>query len=327
MSGNPGGITPPLYWYMQQLQRLIGYDEHQALYNPDDLIEFINIARRETAAQGQCIRRLSPAQGSIGTLEIIEPGAGYTNPTLSISTPDAPSGSPPYPAGLQATGVVQQIGGQLVTAGLTVGGAGYFQPAVTINDPTGAGGVIQANVAGVWATAFGQEEYFFSDIPLSGFAGVWTPLAIRSVSFNWNNWQWSASRLSFSKYQALIRQYVASFYAPPVWCCQFGQGIDGTYKLYPLPDQPYSQSVDCICLPFDLFDDTTYEAIPQPWRHAVPFYAAHLCLLSKAAEVPQMLPLASTYFNEKSGGLFQVAMRRARAFSQPGYASSYYGRV
>lgn len=317
----------PLFWYMQQLQRLIGFDEHQAIYNPDDLIEFINIARAEVAAQGQCIRRLSPAQASIMTLEVVNPGVNYTNPTLVISTPDAPSGSPPNPAGLQAQGVCMAIGGQIVTAGLTVGGDGYFQPHVTVNDPTGVGAVITAQVGPVWQTNFGQEEYLFRDIPLGGFAGIKEVLAIRSVSFNWNNWQWSASRVGFSKYMALIRQYVASFYAPPVWCCQFGQGVDGSYKLYPLPDQPYSQSVDCMCMPYDLTDDLTYEAIPTPWRHAVPYYAAHLCLLSKAAEIPQMLPLANTYFNEKTGGLFQVSMRRARAFSQPGYASSYYGRV
>lgn len=319
--------TSPLFWYLQQLQRLIGFDEHQALYNIDDLIAFTNIARAEVAAQGQCIRRLSPAQASIMTLNVVEPGTNYTNPSLQISAPDAPSGSPPYPAGLQAQGVCMAIGGQIATAGLTVGGDGYFQPSVTVNDPTGTGAVISAQVGPVWATQFGQEEYFFRDIPLGGFAGVESVLAIRSVSFNWNNWQWSASRVGFSKYMGLIRQYVASFYAPPVWCCQFGQGIDGSYKLYPLPDQPYSQSVDCMCLPQELTDDTTYEAIPAPWRHAVPFYSAHLCLLSKSAEIPQMLPLANTYFNERSGGLFQVAMRRARAFSQPGYSSSFYGRV
>jgi hypothetical protein len=319
--------TPPLFWYLQETSRLIGMDEHQALFNIDDIINWVNIARAEVAAQGQCIRRLSPAQASIMTLTVENPGVNYTNPTLKISTPDAPSGSPPNPAGLQAQGVCMAIGGQIATAGLTVGGDGYFQPSVTVNDPTGTGAVITAQVGPVWQTNFGQEEYLFSDIPLGGFAGVQSVLAIRSVSFNWNNWQWSASRVSFSKYMGLIRQYVASFYAPPVWCCQFGQGVDGSYKLYPLPDQPYSMSVDCMCLPYDLTDDTSYEAIPQPWRRAVPFYAAHLCLLSKAAEIPQMLPLANTYFNDRGGGLFQVHMRRARAFSQPGYPSSQYGRV
>lgn len=318
---------PPLYYYLQQLRRLIGYDEHMALYNDDDLIEHVNIARAEVAAQGQCIRRLSPAQSSIMRLHVIQPGNGYTNPTLTISTPDAPSGSPPNPTGLQASGVCMAIGGEIATAGLTAGGAGYFQPVVTVNDPTGTGAVIQAELGPLWQTQFGQEEYRFADIPIGGFAGVAAVLAMRSVSFNWNNWQWSASRVSFSKYQAIIRQYVASFYAPPVWCAQFGQGVDGSYKLYPLPDQAYSMSVDCLCLPSDLTDDTGYEAIPQPWRRAVPYFAAHLTLLSKSAEIPQMLPLANTYFNERTGGLFQVEMRRARAFAQPGYASSWYGRV
>lgn len=321
--------TPPLFVYAQALRRLIGYDENFALFSEDDLNSFISIARQEVAAQGQCIRRLSPCQGSIYTLDVTNPGSGYTAPTLTISAPDAPSGSKPYPQGLQATGDLQIIGGQISNASVVIGGAGYFQPTVTINDATGSGAVITPTLTPLWQTNVGQEEYAFSDIPLAGFPGISSVLAIRSITIFWGpgNWQWSCGRVSFSKYQALYRQYSTQWLAPPVIACQFGQGIEGTYKLYPIADQAYPQQVDCICLPADLEDDTSYEAIPVPWRNAVPFYAAHLALLSKAAEVPQMLPLALQYFNETTGGLFMTHMRRARAFSQPGYVSSYYGRL
>lgn len=319
--------TPWLYKYMQDVQRLVGFDETQAIFNVNDLQDFINTARGEVAAQGQCIRLLTPCAGSILTLGVIEGGAGYTSPTLSISAPDAPSGSLPYPRGAQATGVVQQIGGQIVSAGVSFGGGGYFQPVATVNDPTGTGAIITAQVSPFNQAVFGQEEYPFSLIDLTPFPGIGAILSVRSISMVWSNWQWSVSFLGFSKYQAMIRQYVASFFAPPVWACQFGQGVAGSFKMYPIPDQAYQMQWDCLCLPSDLEDDTSFEAIPEPWTKAVPFYAAHLALLSRAAEIPALMPLAFRYFNEKDGGLFGVHMRRARAFSQPGRVSSFYGRV
>ena len=36
---------------------------------------------------------------------------------------------------------------------------------------------------------------------------------------------------------------------------------------------------DCLCLPSDLLDDQSYEAIPKPWQDAVPYFAAHLAMI------------------------------------------------
>jgi|SRR5215469_10784049 len=317
----------PYTYYLKEVQRLVGFDQHEALYNIDDLLAFINTARAEVAAQGQCIRLLTPCAGQVLQLQVVTPGHGYVNPVVAISAPDAPSGDLPFPRGAQALGTVQQVGGSLSNASVTFGGAGYFQPTVTVSDSAGTGGALIATISPSNTTVFGQETYYFKNIDLTPFPGIRSILSVRSVSFVWNNWQWSRSSVSFSKYQAMIRQYVASFYAPPVWVCQFGQGVAGSLKMYPLPDQPYQMQWDCLCLPADLTDETIYEAIPEPWTKAVPFYAAHLALMSRSAEVPQMLPLAQTYFNDRTGGLFQVHMRRARAFAQPGTVSSYYGRV
>ena len=320
-------VGSPLYRYLAQVQRLIGYDEHQGLYNIDDLAEFVNIARGEVAAQGQCIRRKTPSSGAIYQLNVVAPGVGYSNPLVTISAPDAPSGSLPYPLGAQATATVQQIGGQISGGFINFGGAGYFQPTATIIDPTGTGAIVQPVVVPINQTMYGQEEYPFSGVSMAPFPGVGQILAVRSVTFTWGNEQWSLTNVSFSRYQAQIRRYTSSFFAPPGVCCQFGQGTEGTLLLYPFPDQSYQMVWDTTCLPLDLIDDTSFEAIPPPFDKAVPYYAAHLALLSRAAEVPQMLPLANTYFNEKTGGLFGAHMRRARAFSQPGQVSSFYGRV
>ena len=35
--------------------------------------------------------------------------------------------------------------------------------------------------------------------------------------------------------------------------------------------------LDCFCVPIDLVNDSTVEAIPYPFTEAVPYYAAYLC--------------------------------------------------
>jgi hypothetical protein len=49
--------------------------------------------------------------------------------------------------------------------------------------------------------------------------------------------------------------------------------------MYPIPNQTYQLEIDCICLPSDLVSDQDYEAIPDPWTDAVPYFAAHLAYL------------------------------------------------
>lgn len=317
----------PLFTYMQDTYRLLGRDETQSEWNPDDIIAWINIARGEVAAQGQCIRRESPISGSVLSINVTAAGSGYTNPTATISAPDAPSGFLPYPAGAQATAVAQQIGGGISNISVSFGGSGYFQPTVTISDPTGAGATATATITPIQQTTFNQENYNFSDIPISAFPGVASVLAVPSVTVLWTNIQWTCINIGYRRFMATVRNYVYSYNAPPAVCAQFGQGVDGSLRLFPRPDQNYQLVFDCLCLPSDLIDDNDFEAIPEPWRKAVPFYAAHLGLLSKASITPQFADLAFRYFNEKDGGLFGVHMRRARAFSNPGKVGSFYGRT
>jgi hypothetical protein len=315
--------------YLMQTQRLVGLDSHQELFNLDDLIEFVNIGRQEVAAQGQCLRYVTPYQGSVMSIEVTAPGAGYVLPVVTITPPDQPSGAIPFPSGATATALAQQIGGMISSVGISFGGAGYFTPPlVTITDLSGPGegATAVATLSPFNAALPGQEIYEFSAIDLSP-AGYGAVLAVLGVSFLWGNWQWTANRVSLSKYMAVIRQWTTNFLAPPEWCCQQGQGVAGSLRLYPIPDQPYPMIWDALCLPQDLLDDTSQEVIPDPWRRAVPYYAAHLALLSRSATVPQLMPLAMRYYNEEKGGLFNNMMARARAFSQPGYTSSFYWRV
>lgn len=315
--------------YLLELKRLIGFDMHEALYNELDLIDFINIARDEVAAQGQCLRFVTPYQGQILSVQVTDPGSGYVQPIATLGPPDQPSGRLPYPTGATATALAQQIGGMISSVNINFGGDGYaIPPLVTITDAAGPGDGASAVsiVAPINQALEGQEVYSFAAVDLSPSPQLRSILAVKGVSFIWGNWQWTANRVSLSRYMALSRQWTTNFFAPPEICTQEGQGTNGSLRLYPIPDQEYPMIWDCLCLPLPLIDDETYEPIPEPWTKAVPYYAAHLCLLSQAAKVPQFFNLSQAYFNEKTGGLFNTAMVRARAFSQPGAVGSFYGR-
>ena len=59
-----------LYRYLMDVQRLVGFDETQAIFNISDLHDFVNTARDEVAAQGQCVRLLPKVSGGILTMQV-----------------------------------------------------------------------------------------------------------------------------------------------------------------------------------------------------------------------------------------------------------------
>lgn len=77
----------------------------------------------------------------------------------------------------------------------------------------------------------------------------------------------------------------------PTIAAQLQQGVLGTIYFYPTPSSILTVLVDSVCLPINLVDDTTVEAIPYPWTDAVPFYAAWLALMSlqRQADADEML--------------------------------------
>ena len=53
-----------LFGYLRQTQRFLR-EQKQDFENPDDLLSYINRARREVAGRTQCIRRLTPISGQV----------------------------------------------------------------------------------------------------------------------------------------------------------------------------------------------------------------------------------------------------------------------
>lgn len=307
--------------YQQQTQRLLN-DPLGVDFNLQDLTVYINMARQQVAAEGQCVRFLTPITGGVLTAPVLTSGSGYTSlPTVTVSPPDT--------TGTTAVLTPQLIGGMLSNLSVSVQGSGYlFPPAVTISGGGGSGATATTTLTYTVQAVPNQEVYSFQSIPQSSMPpGVGSILTVRSVAWIWTNWRYAGTYLGFSKFQARVRNFtVGSYSESPFYWSSFGQGTAGSFYIYPPPDQTYPMELDCIGLPIDLADDTAPDAIPAPWTLAVPFYAAYLALLGKSLEKPYLSVLADKYYNLKDGGLFRDQLRRARVESQPSVNEGVYGR-
>ena len=309
-------MTVDAFSYLQQTQRFLR-EQAQQFENPDDLLSYINRARREVAGRTQCIRRLTPISGPIQSATVTTGGTGYTAPVVVISPPDFPGGALPNPNGLQATGAAVLSGTSISAVNINNAGDGYFQPVITIVDPTGSGAVITPVMTNLNTLNIGQEVYPFSGIYLGNWPGVASVLAIKSASVVYSNYRYSLPMYAFSVYQSQIRQFQNQYQYVPTFCSQYGQGAGGSFYAYPLPSQVYQWEFDCFCLPTDMtMDNSVVEAIPQPWTDAVPYFAAHLAMLElqnyNAAKMYEQL------FDKMTLGYSGQA--------RPGRAINQYGR-
>lgn len=308
-------MTQTLNDYMAQTQRFI-HDANQRSVNPDDLRHYINRARREVAMRGQCIRVLTPISGAVVGASIVAVGAGYTAPTVTITAPDFPSGAPPYPSGAQATANITAQSGTISAVNITYGGSGYFEPQFIINDSTGSGASVVPVMSRFNQTALNQEVYPFSNVDLSVFPGVGAIYLVKSVSIIYANYRYSLPVYSFSTYQARIRQYPYQYTYVPTLGSQFGQGTSGSFYLYPIASQPYQMEWDCFCLPQDMRDNQSVEALPDPWTDLVPYFAAHLALLEMQQGNASRAMLA----------LHDDMFKRYSSYVRPGRVSNPYGK-
>lgn len=304
--------------YMKQTQRFLR-EAKQNFIDVDDLTEYINRARRETAERAMCVRRLTPISGAVMTATVVAGGANYSSATtVSITPPDFPSGAGNYPGGNQATALPIIQGGILTAVDMSYGGSGYFQPQATVTDPNnlGSGASVTLAISPINILKPNQEQYPFSDINVSMFPGIASVYSIKSVAVIYANYRYVLPMYSFSTYQAFIRQYPFQYTYVPTFCSQYGRGTDGMFFAYPWPSQEYQWEFDCFCVPMDLTAEQEYDAIPQPWSDAVPYFAAHLGYLGL-----QNFNAAAFYLK-----LYDQMVQRKSDYAMPGRAVNPYGR-
>lgn len=308
--------------YLTATQNLLGTGAGGNLYPTATLTTYINQARAQVAAEGQCIRAIPPINGPISSILVLTSGAGYTGaPTITVSGPDSPSGAGVNAGGLQATATATISSGGILAVTLTNGGAGYFAPVVTFSSggshPTQATAI--ATVSGINQTVALQEVYPFSVVnPMvaTSGSGIASILQVNSVSLLWGTFRYTLMHYGWSKYQAKVRTYTAGYYYLPSVFAQFAQGASGSLYMYPIANQAYPMEWDCCCLPQNLAADTDVEAIPYPWTDAVPYRAAYYAFLQA-----QRFTDADRMYKE-----YDRSMKRARAMSQPRGITNWYGR-
>jgi hypothetical protein len=303
--------------YLKQAQRFLR-DQQEHLINIEDLTDYTNRARREVAMRSQSLRFKPPVSGQITGFQIVNPGNGYVQPSVVISPPDAPSGMLPNPGGLQASATATMSSGEITGLTLVSGGDGYFQPIVDVIDTAGNGfgAQIVPQITPLTVTQGQQEVYPFSAAPLGSFPGVSQIFAVKSISFIYMNYRYSIPVFDFSTYQAYVRIYPQQYLYVPTAAAQYGQGVNGSLYMYPIPSYVYQMEWDCFCLPTPLETDDDFEAIPLPWTETVPYFAAHLAFLEL-----QNLNAAQFYLN-----LYDAMVHRYSAYARPGRAINPYGR-
>lgn len=304
-----------LFDYMKALEGCLR-DRSQRMWNPQNLVTYLNKSRRDVALRTQCIRKIPPISGPIVSIDVTSSGSGYTAPVVTISAPDLPGGQKLNPGGLQAVGTPMVVAGQIASISVTNGGDGYFQPAVTITDPTGSGATATATTVPVCSFVANQEEYFLRDIPLDSFPGVKSVFATLNNFVIFSNIRYRINHYSLTDYKSFIENYPFQYYFVPVACAQKEQGTAGSFLFYPIPSQTYAWEPDCLCLPIDLKSDNDYEAIPEPFDEAVVYLAA-----SFAYEEIQNLNY-SRYYEEK----YTRWVRQYAGYSRPRMLTNVYGR-
>jgi len=262
--------------YIAQIQRF-ARDQRQKYLDVGNLTDYVNVARREVAMRAQCLRILPFINGAIVSWTVTRGGSSYSaTPVCTITPPDFPGGTPINPLGRQALASAIVSGGVITGISNLYGGAGYFNPVMTITDPTGINATATATMSPMNLLRQGQEEYLFSAVDLTPFPGIDSIYNVHSVSVIYANYRYSLPQYAFSVYQAMVRQYPFQYQYVPTFCSQFGQGATGSLFFYPIPSQNYQMEWDCRCLPSNLMDDQSVEALQKPWTDAVPYFAAKL---------------------------------------------------
>ena len=304
-----------LFRYAEQVTRFI-HDSKQEKVNLQDIFHYVNQARREIAQRCECIRFLTPSQGGIVSGTIVNGGTNYSAPTAVITPPDFPSGALPDPNGRQAAAVLTQTGGTIDSVQIVDGGSGYFQPTMQIVDPTGSGAVVNLVTTSLSTIVQGQEVIDGRNLSLATQPGVKYIHNVRAISVIYADYRYSIPVYPFTVYQAKIRQFPFQYQYVPSIGGQLGQGSYFTYFLYPLASNTYQLEFDCQGTPQDLLTDADYEAIPEPWPDAIPFYATHLAFLELGNYNAARVHL----------DLFNEFAHRKSAYARIGRVVNPYGR-
>lgn len=166
-------------------------------------------------------------------------------------------------------------------------------------------------VLGTLAVDGSTQQYPFSliDLTLSGsltVSGIQGVLNVRQAAYSIASGQKNVFSRPFPWFnQYVLSQPVPDASFPQTWS-QYGQASLGSVYIN-LLDTAYMLSLDCVCYPVDLTDDSTAEAIPYQFTDGIPFFAAYYASMTIGDK-----DRADAMFEE-----FGKFMARARSAASP----------
>jgi hypothetical protein len=184
---------------------------------------------------------------------------------------------------------------------------------------------------GTLTTVVGQAAYNFSSINtgVAATTGIQGAIHVRSLMYGVGTGnQWVTPR-AWEWFELYNLNNPVPDSGPPTDWAQYGQGaappgtmgagstVGGSIYIDPPPDLGYILTLDCVCFPIALVDDSTVEAIPYLWTDAVPYLAAYYALLSSQMQARRAD--AEAYFN-----YYQTFLARARQSANPSVLRSQY---
>lgn len=263
---------PTLGAYTADLQDLL-HDSGGNFFSTPNLTKYINAARSKICQEAQCLRAVTPSSSGVTTITPGAGGSGYTTATVTISPPTGNTYN-----SVQATATATIAAGAITGYTITNAGFGYsVAPTVTITG-NGTGATATAAVNLVWHTVVAQETYAVANAAATitaAYPGIASIIGIQSIAVSWGSFKPVLGYRPFTLFQAYFRAINTGTTNTPSYWSSVGEGTTGTIYLYPIPSQIMAMEWDCYCLPIDLVDNTTVEAIPSPWTEAVIYYAAY----------------------------------------------------
>ena len=266
--------------YQTEFQELV-HDPNNTYFSTTDMNNYINRARLRVAARSQCVRFLGSG-GTITNIALSSGGSGYAGTaTVTITG-----------AGQQAQATATILAGSINSITLVSGGWGYITGSTTTVTAVGSGGGSNATflvtIDNSLTTIPGQEVYQFSlaNTLLQAqtvFRGLSSTEGVLSVAIAWGvnaAMKPMMNEMIWSEFQAYYRSYNTGMQSYPTIWSKYGQGVNGSVYVWPLPSQASQMDWDCWCLPITLGSPSDFEAIPYPFTTPVAFYAAYLAFFN-----------------------------------------------
>lgn len=289
-------------------------DPNKLYWSDAQITGYVNRGRTRVANDSQCIRILPPSTGSIATAVQGVGGSGYTSaPTVTINAPDGPVG------GVQAVITANApVGGAITGYTIVNAGSGYCAPpVVTLSGGGGTGATCIVTLTPLIRTIGGQETYAFSSFtPAIQFVdrAVAYVVGVQSISVAWGSLKPTLNKTSWTDFQANYRSYnYGNQNYPSLWA-EYGRGQGASAYLWTIPASSNAMDVDCYCAPIALVDDTTPDAVPEPFSAAVPYYAAALAYANAQRRDD------SEFYRQK----YIERMIECGVYATPSYAPSAY---